>query len=113
MIYCNTPLSGSLQSLMQILQSRCARSDIPLSTAARKQLGLQSEKLRTVYKDDVIYKDVTSKMWYPATITSLCAQPRSYKITIRECVTYRKIPAHLKSYQPQCKTTEDEHSDNN
>ena len=29
MIYCNTPLSGSLQSPMQILQSRSARSDLP------------------------------------------------------------------------------------
>ena len=42
--------------------------------------------------------------------TSLCAQPRSYNITIRDGVTYRKTQAHLKPYQPQCKKTEDEHS---
>ena len=52
MIYCNTPLSGSLQSLMQILQSRCTRSDLPMSNAARQQLGLQHEKLKTVNKNE-------------------------------------------------------------
>ena len=73
MIYCNTPLSGSLQSPMQIWQSRCTRSDPPMSNAARHQLGLQPEKLWTVYKNehlpshdlhigqDVMYQDVTSK----------------------------------------------------
>ena len=45
MIYHNTPLIGSLQSPMQILQSRSARSDLPMSNTARQQLGLQSEKL--------------------------------------------------------------------
>ena len=53
-----------------------------------------------------------SKQWYPATITSLCVQPRSYNITTREGVTYRKTQAHLKPYQPQCKKKEDHHSDN-
>ena len=73
MIYHNSPLSGSLQSLMQILLNRCVRSDIPMSNAARKELGLQTEKLRTVYDNehlpshnlhigqDVMYQDATSK----------------------------------------------------
>ena len=90
MIYCNTPLSGSLLSMMQILQNRCARSDLPMSNAARQQLGLQPEKLRTVYKNqhlpshdlhiglEVMFQDVASKCWYPTTITSLCVQLRSY-----------------------------------
>ena len=34
MIYHNTSLSGSLQLLMQILQSRSARSDLPISYTA-------------------------------------------------------------------------------
>ena len=38
MIYHNTPLSGSLQSLIQLLQNRCTRSDLPMSNAARQQL---------------------------------------------------------------------------
>ena len=87
MICGNTPLSGSLQSPMQILQSRSVRSDLPMSKAARQQLGLQPEKLRNVNKNkhlpshdlhigqDVMYQDATSKQWYPATITNLCAQP--------------------------------------
>ena len=122
MIYHNTPLSGSLQSLMQILQSRSTSSHLPMSNAGRQQLGLQPEKLRTVNKNehlpsdnlhigqDVIYQDVTSKWWYPATITSLCEQPRSCNITTREGITYRKTQTHLKSYQPQSKKLEDEHS---
>ena len=35
-IYCDTPLIGSLQSLMQILQSRRARSNLPMSNTARQ-----------------------------------------------------------------------------
>ena len=124
MIYYNKALSGSLQSPMQILQKRCVRSDLPMSNAARQQLGLQPEKLRTEYKNehlpshdlhigqDVMYQEATNKPWYPATITSLCAQPRCYNITTGEGVSYRKTQAHLKSYQPECKKTEDEHSDN-
>ena len=93
MIYCSTPLSHSLQSLIQILWNRCARSDLPMSKDARQQLGLQPEKLRTVYKNehlpshdlhigqDVMFQDVASKQWYPATITSLCVQPRSYNVS--------------------------------
>ena len=122
MIYHNTPLSGSLPSLMQILQNRSAISDLPISNAAKQELGLHPEKLRTVYKNEHfpshdihigqagMFQDVASKQWYPATITSLCAQPRSYNITTRDGVTHRKAQAHLKSYHPQCKKTEDEHS---
>ena len=37
MVYCNTSLSNSLCSPMQILKSRSARSSLPMSHAARKQ----------------------------------------------------------------------------
>ena len=47
---------------------------------------------------------------YPATITSLCVQTRSYNISTRESVTYRKTQAHLRPYQSQSKKSEDEHS---
>ena len=47
MVYHNTPLSNSLCSPMQILASRSARSNLPISNAARKQLGLDCEELRT------------------------------------------------------------------
>ena len=73
MTYCNTPLSDSLQSPMQILQNRCTRSDLPMSNAARQQLGLQPERLRAVYNNehlpshdlhigqDVLYQNATRK----------------------------------------------------
>ena len=123
MFYHKTPLNGNLQSLMQVLQNRSTRSDLPMSNGATQQLGLQPEKLRTVNKNEhlpshdphigqhVMYQDATNKQWYPATIASLCAQPRSYNITTREGVTYRKTQAHLKPYQPQSKKSEGECSD--
>ena len=40
MINHNTPLTGCLQSPIQILQGRNASSDLPMSNAARKQLGI-------------------------------------------------------------------------
>ena len=52
MIYLNTPLTGSLQSLLQVLQSRSTRFDLPMSNAARKQHGLHSEDLRNTSKHE-------------------------------------------------------------
>ena len=40
MVYRNTPLNGTLQSPMQILQGRQARSDLPLSHAAKVKMGI-------------------------------------------------------------------------
>ena len=114
-IYHNTPLAGSLWSPMQILQSRNARSDLPMSNAARKQLGIQPEVIRNNDKhavlpmDDlhvgqqVIYQDSMSKHWCPAVIDSLCPEPRSYKITTRNGIIYKKMQSHLKPYTPQNK----------
>ena len=39
MVYHNTPLPNNLRSPMQILASRSARSNLPISNTARKQLG--------------------------------------------------------------------------
>ena len=89
MAYHNTPLSKTLWSPMQILTSRSARSDLPISSAARKQLGIDCENLGTRYRNEhlplhdfyidqvVMYQDSTSKWWFPATITKLCKEPRS------------------------------------
>ena len=93
-----------------------------MSNATRQQLGLQSEKLRNVNKNEqlpsydlyigqeAMYQYAKSKQWFPATITRLGVESGSYNITTRECVTYRKIQAHLKPYQLQSKKSEDEHS---
>ena len=40
MIYRNTPLDDNLLSLMQLLQGRAARSDLPLLHAAKVKFGL-------------------------------------------------------------------------
>ena len=52
MVYCNTPLSNSLSSPMQILTSRSARSSLSMSHAARKQKGLDCENFRTHCKNE-------------------------------------------------------------
>ena len=121
MLYCNTPLSNTLWSPMQILSSRSARSDLPISNAARKQLGIDCEDLRTKYKNEhlplhdlhidqtIMYKYSTSKQWYPATITKLCNEPKGCIITTKEGVQYRKAQVHLIPHQPQGKKSEDEH----
>ena len=83
MVYCNTPLSSSVSSPMQILTSRSARSSLPMSHAARKQKGLDCVNIRIHCKNEhlpmqdlhlhqaVMYQDPASKRWYPATITNL------------------------------------------
>ena len=108
MTYHNAPLTGSLQLPMQIIQGRNFRSDLPLSNAARIQLGIQPEIMRNSDKhvvlptydhhvgQQVMYQDSTSKCWYPAVIESLCPKTRTYKITTREGISYRKTQAHLK-----------------
>ena len=52
MIYRNTPLSHKLQSPMQILQSWTARTQLPMSSAAKMQQGLGSEQLRVNNKNE-------------------------------------------------------------
>ena len=95
---------------MQIFQGRNARSDLPMSNAARIQLGIQPEVVRNDDKhaalpthdlhvsQDVMYQDSTSKCWYPAVIESLFTEPRSYKILTRDGIVYRKIQYHLKPF---------------
>ena len=52
MVYHNTPLSNSLCTPMQILASRSARPNLPISNAARKQLCIDCEDLRTKHKNE-------------------------------------------------------------
>ena len=119
MIYCNMPLTSNLQSPMQILQNRTARSQLPMPNCARRQLGLEAEKLRIKTKNenlpshdlhlgqDIMMQDPTSKWWSPAVITRLFKEPRSYQVTTRDNVTYRKMQAHLKPYKPEVKSVQD------
>ena len=47
MIYCNTPLASTSKSPMQMLQQRSARSQLPMSNVARRQLGIVAEQWPT------------------------------------------------------------------
>ena len=47
----------------------------------------------------VIYLNLVKRRWYPATITSLCQEPQSYKIKTDDGIIYRKTQSHLKVYQ--------------
>ena len=118
MIYQNTPLTGSLQSLMQILQGRNGRSYLPMSNAARKQLGIQLEIIKNSDKhaalpthdlnvgQHAMYQDSASKHWYQAVIDSLYSEPRDYKIITRDGIVYRKTQSHLKPFTPQNKMSQ-------
>ena len=108
----------NIQSLMQILQNRTARSQLPMSNSARSQLGLETKKLRIKMKNenlpshdlhlgqDVMMQDPTGKRWSPAVIIRLGKEPRSYQVTTRDNVTYRKTQAHLKPYKPEVKNVQ-------
>ena len=98
---------------IQILQVRSARSDLPMSNAARKQLGIQPEVIRNIDKHEVLsthdlhigqsvmYQNSEIKQWHPAVITSLCQEKRSYMLATSDGVVYRKMQAHFKPYAPQ------------
>ena len=87
MIYHNTPLLNTLQSLMQFLTSRSARSSLPMSNIARQQKHIDCKDLRTQCKNEhlpmhdfhigqnVMYLNPVNRRWYPATITSLFQEP--------------------------------------
>ena len=108
-------LASNLQFPMQILKSRPVRSQMPMSNAARKQLGLPTEMLRIDMKSEhlsshdlylgqnTLMQDPTSKRWSPVVINRLCNEPRSYQVTTKDGVTYRKMQAHLKPYKPEGK----------
>ena len=86
MVYRNTPLNGSLQSPMQILQGRQACTDLPLLHAAKVKMGInhilrpsaeilhvQDKSLSTPTHDihigqHVMYREPNDGKWYPATV---------------------------------------------
>ena len=52
---------------------------------------------------NIMMQDPTSKRWSRVVITRLCEEPRSYQVTTRYGLTYRKTQAHLKPYKPEDK----------
>ena len=124
MIYPNTPLQSSSKSTMQMLQQRSARSQLPMSNAAPRQLGIAAEQT-TANKNqhlplhdlhigqEVMYQDSVTKRWFPATIKALCPEPRSYQIQTTEGVIYRRTQNHLKPYKSHQKTQKGEQFNQN
>ena len=95
------------------------KQSLSMSNSARRQLGLEAEKLRIKTKNenllshdlhlgqDVMMQDPAGRRWSPPVITRLCKEPRSYQVTTRDNVTYRKMQAHLKPYMPEVKSVQD------
>ena len=103
---------------MQIPQGRNNRSDLPMSNATRKQLGIPPEVIRNSDKHAALpthylnvgqhmkFQDSARKHWYPAVIESLCPEPRSCKILTRDGIVYRKTQSHLMAFTPQNKMSQ-------
>ena len=110
MIYCNTPLASTSRSPMQMLQQRSARLQLPMSNVAKRQLGITVEQLSKNKNQhlpahdfhigqEVMCQSPITKRWFPATIKSLCPEPRSYQIETQEGITYRRTQNHLKPFK--------------
>ena len=124
MIYHNTPLESMSKSPMQMLQQRSARSELPMSNAACRQLGIPAEQT-TANKNqhlplhsmhigqEVMYQDLVTKRWFPATIKALCPEPRSYQIQTTTGVIYRRTQNHLKPHKSYQKTQKGEQLNQN
>ena len=79
-------------------------------------MGLRSKHIRANQKNQhlpthdlyldqaVMCQDMTTKKWYPAKITKMCDEPRSYIISTEDGMQYRKTQKHLKPYQPRLQT---------
>ena len=92
-----------------MVQQRSARSQLPMSNAACRQLGIAAEQT-TANKNqhlplndlhigqEVMYQDSVTKRWFLATIKALCPEPRSYQIQTTKGVIYRRTQNHLKPY---------------
>ena len=121
MIYHNTPLTSTSKSPMQMLQQRSARSQLWMSNAARRQLGIAVEQPSSNknqhlpshnfhIRQEVMCQNPITRRWSPATIKALCPEPRSYQIETLEGVTYRRTQNHLKPYQSHQETPRREQS---
>ena len=110
MIYHNMPLASTSKSPMQMLQQRSTRSQLLMSNAARRQLGVtveqpSSHKNQHLQAHDfhigqeVMCQSPITKRWFPATIKALCPEPRSSQIETQEGITYRRTQNHLKPFK--------------
>ena len=126
MVYRNTPLNGTLQSPMQILQGRQAHTDLPLSHAAKVKMGInhiprpsaeilwvKDKPLSSPTHDipvgqHIMYREPSDRRRYPAAIIQQIPEKRSYLIKTKDNVIYRKMQVHLKPYIPKKKVQQPE-----
>ena len=119
MVYRNTPLNGSLQSPMQIVQGRQACTDLSLLHAVKVKMGINHTPRPTAeilcVKDKslsapthdipigqhVMYREHNDGRWYPASVILQLSEKRSYIIKTHDNVMYRKMQSHLKPYKPK------------
>ena len=124
MIYCNMPLQSTSKSPMQMLQQRSARSQLPISNAACRQLGIAIKQPTTNKNQhlslhnlhigqEVMYQDSVTKRWFLPTIKALCPEPRSYQIMTMKGILYRQTQNHLKPYKSHQKTQKGEQFNQN
>ena len=110
MVYRITPLNGTLQSQMQILQGRQAHTDLPLLHAAKVKMGInhaprptaeilcvKDKSLSTPTHDipidqNVMYREPNGRRWYPTTVIQQLPEKRSYL-----------IKTHAMSHTERCK----------
>ena len=122
MVYRNTPLNGTLQSPMQILQDRQACTGLPLSHAAKEKMGIKHAPRPTAeilcvrdkslsapthdipIGQNVMYREPNDRRWYPTTVIQQLPEKRSYLIKTHDNVIYRKMQVHLKPYIPKTKS---------
>ena len=82
MIYHNTPLASTSKSPMQMLQQRLARSQLPMSNAARRRFGIVAEQPPKKNQHlplhdfhighDVMCQSPITKKLFPVKIKELC-----------------------------------------
>ena len=85
MIYHNTPLASTSKSSMQMLQQRSAQSQLPMSNAARRRLGIVAEQQISKNQhlpsydfhigQDVMCQSPITKRWFPATTKPYVQNP--------------------------------------
>ena len=114
------PLASTSKSPMQMLQQRSARSQLLMSNAARRQLGIAVEQPSSNKNQHlpshnfhigqkVMCQSPITMRWFPATIKVLCPKPRSYQIETQG-ITYRRTQNHLKPFKSHQKTQRKEQS---
>ena len=84
MVYCNTLLSNSLQSPMQMLSSRPAGSDLPMSNTARKQLGIDCEDLRKGIKMNTCH--CMTSIWIKQSCNKTQQANSGIQLPLQDCV---------------------------